>query len=400
MSRWLSNSCRVSFFFSVLLLMWISNDIDSHRAVKIYDTVVFLTATENIELISLVMAVETINELYMYRDAETYELAWWGAINGLNSSLPMFYDEGGLVEVLEWLKRHEKAGFRISSGNMQHFVRFYDHVRTLYPEIPTEYLINAAITGSVQVFNDPFIFYEQSGNYRAVTKDSVIENNNPTALTCSVIVQEGMCIGYIKLTTFTHGISAQLFTEILANIRKVCVEAEPPIILDLRDNLGGSLETAIEIADLFLEEGVIVIEHHADFDIPRLATLPTEVGDVPLVIITNRWSASASEVLVSALLQREKTYLIGTDPFTYGKSVAQRCGVLLNSKKICVRTFEVLPPTGISYQGLGIAVQHVVFGGETAAHLENSPGRALGLFEFLNEEVLLREAIEYIKSEN
>ncbi|MEA3342390.1 MAG: S41 family peptidase, partial [Chloroflexota bacterium] len=115
-------------------------------------------------------------------------------------------------------------------------------------------------------------------------------------------------IGYIHLYEFSataHELMRDGMEELLAQ--------EPAgIVFDLRNNPGGWLEQAIKVGDLFLDDGVIVIERWSDGREQRVEADPGDVGeDVPLVVLVNGGSASASEIVAGALQDRERAILIG-----------------------------------------------------------------------------------------
>jgi len=125
-------------------------------------------------------------------------------------------------------------------------------------------------------------------------------------------------IAYLRLTQFTE--------ETAAELREAVASIEPPpagIVLDLRFNGGGTLQAAIEIADLFLREGTIVsvrsrrgVERSWSADDDGDADL-----DVPMVILVNNASASASEIVSGALQENGRAKVLGQR--TYGKGSVQ-----------------------------------------------------------------------------
>ncbi|MBN8598597.1 MAG: S41 family peptidase [Planctomycetes bacterium] len=138
-------------------------------------------------------------------------------------------------------------------------------------------------------------------------------------------------VGYIRLTQFTPGCAEEILNALIA---AGINDPDPTkrlkgVILDLRDNGGGVLEEAIAIGDMFLREGTIVSTRGRNFP-ERIAkaqdkgTLP----DVPLVLLINGSSASASEVLAGALVENNRAIAIGTR--SYGKGSVQSVRKLPN----------------------------------------------------------------------
>jgi len=138
-------------------------------------------------------------------------------------------------------------------------------------------------------------------------------------------------VGYIRLTQFTPGCAEEILNALIA---AGINDPDPAkrlkgVILDLRDNGGGVLEEAIAIGDMFLREGTIVSTRGRNFP-ERIAkaqdkgTLP----DIPLVLLINGSSASASEVLAGALVENNRAIAIGTR--SYGKGSVQSVRKLPN----------------------------------------------------------------------
>ena len=103
------------------------------------------------------------------------------------------------------------------------------------------------------------------------------------------------------------------------------LESEAPLaglVLDLRDNRGGVLDAAVGIAQMFLADGVIVeTQGNGTKNVTRATPSGVTHGDLPLVVLVNQLSASASEVLASALQDHRRAVLVGME--TYGKGVVQ-----------------------------------------------------------------------------
>lgn len=124
-------------------------------------------------------------------------------------------------------------------------------------------------------------------------------------------------IGYIHLTAF-HGTCVEETKTAMKELREQGMEK---LVLDFRDNLGGSLYDAINIADIFLPKDYVVTTLRSrDGRVTEYKT--TESGiDIKTVLLVNELSASASELVAGALKDYEAAYLIGTK--TYGKGIVQ-----------------------------------------------------------------------------
>lgn len=125
-------------------------------------------------------------------------------------------------------------------------------------------------------------------------------------------------IGYIRLTQFTPGCAQEVKDAIEHTKRELGGDLNG-LVLDLRFNPGGLLDEAVEIADLFIEDGTIVSTKGRVFEeeIDR-ATRAGTITDLPLLVMVNGQSASASEVLSGALSDHNRAVILGTRSFGKG----------------------------------------------------------------------------------
>jgi len=158
-------------------------------------------------------------------------------------------------------------------------------------------------------------------------------------------------IGYIWYYTFQDEGSQQLDSE----IQKLIDGGAEGIIFDLRNNLGGVLTDAIEVSDLFLDEGTIVTVkgRSEDKDVTDEYTARKgKYSNIPLVVLINEFSASASELVAGALKDNDRALLIGER--SHGKGVVQVLYELSDGSGIKFTTARFFLPSGISIQGTGI----------------------------------------------
>ncbi len=125
-------------------------------------------------------------------------------------------------------------------------------------------------------------------------------------------------IGYVRLTNFTRTTSDDL-DKAMEDMQTDGVRA---LILDLRYNPGGLLPSAIDVVDKFIKQGVIV-STRADRDTPNQPTVATAKGDgqetkLPMVVLVNQYSASASEIVSGALKDQHRAIIIGERSFGKG----------------------------------------------------------------------------------
>lgn len=133
-------------------------------------------------------------------------------------------------------------------------------------------------------------------------------------------------VAYLHLRQFQEGTADDMLAELsfVAGPRGG-IEALDGLIVDVRDNRGGLLSEAVAVADLFLDEGVIVSTRGRDTPDRGEVHLATPGGlppDLPVVLLTNGMSASASEILAGALQDTRRGVLVG-EP-TYGKGTVQK----------------------------------------------------------------------------
>jgi carboxyl-terminal processing protease len=126
-------------------------------------------------------------------------------------------------------------------------------------------------------------------------------------------------VGYVRLYQFQDDAAESL----LETIRELSATAPlTGLVLDLRDNPGGLLDEAVEVSDLFLDDGVIVSTRgRSDGEEEHLATRGGVAPELPVVVLVNGLSASAAEIVAGALQDTERAALVGTH--TYGKGSVQ-----------------------------------------------------------------------------
>ncbi|MCB8967725.1 MAG: S41 family peptidase [Ardenticatenaceae bacterium] len=156
-------------------------------------------------------------------------------------------------------------------------------------------------------------------------------------------------IGYIQLTRF----SGESGNEIYNAIVDLTDQGAQKLVLDLRGNGGGLLDAAVSVADHFMDEGVVVYqESRTEGEKVRETTNETIAPDVPLVILVDGGTASASEILAGALQDRERATIIGQK--TFGKGSVQLVFDLSDGSSVHVTSARWLTPDKhqIDQQGL------------------------------------------------
>ena len=154
-------------------------------------------------------------------------------------------------------------------------------------------------------------------------------------------------IGYIKIAMFDSEI-ARYFRNDLSNMLKNGIEG---LIIDLRDNPGGSFEQVVEIADSLLPAGTIVYTEDRDGRKEYRYSDKAYV-DLPLAILINSNSASASEILAGSVRDHGRGILVGTR--TFGKGLVQELKLLGDGSGLKVTISRYFTPSGTCIHGTGI----------------------------------------------
>ena len=160
-------------------------------------------------------------------------------------------------------------------------------------------------------------------------------------------------IGYVRLTTFSEQTSPGL-QDAVGDFFASEGDNLKGIVLDLRNNPGGLLNEAVAVSDAFLEEGEIVSTRGRNPD--EGSHVYARAGDIarglPLVVLINSGSASASEIVAGALKDHKRAILLGTR--TFGKGSVQSVIPVSNTAAIRLTTARYYTPSGESIQGKGI----------------------------------------------
>ncbi len=157
-------------------------------------------------------------------------------------------------------------------------------------------------------------------------------------------------IGYVRLYTFGADTGSDLRKE-LANI----MDQKPVgLVLDLRNNGGGYLDTAIEVVSQFIGDGVVMYEEYGDGHSVTYKAKPGGLAtEIPLVVLINEGSASASEIVAGAVQDRGRGLLVGAKSF--GKGSVQHSILLVNDQgAIRVTIAYWLTPNGNQIGGAGL----------------------------------------------
>lgn len=187
-------------------------------------------------------------------------------------------------------------------------------------------------------------------------------------------------IGYIRITTFDSQ-TGDDFKDALKGLENKNIEG---LIIDLRYNPGGLVDVTRDIVDELIGKGIVTYTqtkngHREDY--------PSHKGkiDVPLVVLVNEGSASASEILSGAIKDTGSGVLVGTK--TFGKGIVQRIKPLQDGTGLKITVSEYFTPNGINIHGIGIEPDVII----------EMPEDAMYGYEYYDEDIQLQKAVEIIE---
>jgi carboxyl-terminal processing protease len=165
-------------------------------------------------------------------------------------------------------------------------------------------------------------------------------------------------IAYIQVTTF----GTRTMPELLATLQELMAQNPRGIILDLRNNGGGYLQTSVEVTSQFISEGVVLYEQYGDGNRETFNALPNGLAtdpNIPMLVLINEGSASASEIVAGALQDLGRAKLVGM--VSYGKGSVQNW-IPLSGENGAVRVTiaKWLTPNENTIHEIGLTPDYVV----------------------------------------
>jgi len=155
-------------------------------------------------------------------------------------------------------------------------------------------------------------------------------------------------IGYIRVTTFDMQ-TAKDFKAAYSNLKNRGLKG---LVIDLRFNPGGMISNTVEIEDMFMGEGIVTYTKTKAGEIEYFKS-DDKMEDIPIVILINEGSASASEIMAGAMKDTNRAVLIGQK--TFGKGIVQKVQRFGNDGEgIKMTISEYFTPAGINIHGVGI----------------------------------------------
>ncbi|MBI1389346.1 MAG: PDZ domain-containing protein [bacterium] len=338
---------HVTLFFVMLLLVLAGVGAGLQRTVMAFDE--FDEGLRKIKLLTSVLV--TIQENYVDEDKVKTEDLINGAIHGMLSTLDRysvymepdeakeFNDQtqgqfGGLgiqIDVVDgWLTVVEplpgtpaaEAGLtsgdkivEIEGENTKN-ISIYEAIKRLKGEPGSQVTITVARQGEADLFKRTIT--------RAIIKTKAVEDKEIKMLDDHV--------GYIRLRDFTRDAAEELE----AGIRQLQGQGMDALILDLRDNVGGLLDVAVKICDLFIPKGQVIVSHRANRKgdpNERVYTAQRDtMGDFLVAVLVNEFSASASEIVAGCIQDHARGVIVGpVGHRTFGKGSVQ---TLMENKEL------------------------------------------------------------------
>ncbi|MBC7870065.1 MAG: S41 family peptidase [Chitinophagaceae bacterium] len=178
------------------------------------------------------------------------------------------------------------------------------------------------------------------------------------------VLAEDQRLGYIQILRFTNRTPDELDIAI-SDLQSTAIEG---LVLDLRHNGGGLLQESVQVADRFLEDGVIVYEQTKAEERSFESEGNGSLIDIPLVVLVNGGTASAAEIVAGAIQDRGRGILLGQ--LTYGKGTIQQIFSLSDQSSVHVTSAEWFTPDHHVIDGVGLQPDIVMIPDETGRDVE------------------------------
>jgi carboxyl-terminal processing protease len=163
-------------------------------------------------------------------------------------------------------------------------------------------------------------------------------------------------VGYVQLVQFSDD-AAERVREV---VRRLLAEGATGVVFDLRRNPGGYLDEAVDVTGVFVEDGPIVSVEERGRPKQTLSAVGTAATDLPLVVLVDQGSASASEIVAGAIQDLDRGTVVGEK--TFGKGTVQTVRRLADGSGVKFTTARYFTPSGDSIEGVGVVPDEQVSG--------------------------------------
>jgi carboxyl-terminal processing protease len=324
-------------------------------------------APENVDMQVFWEAWNTINDRFYY-DAPPNQDRVYGAIRGMLESLDDPYTAFTDPEVTSILQEDATGNFEGIGAYVEQAQEGGVYIIRVFDEGPADRAglqagdIVLAVDGedvTEKPLNESLLLIRgEAGSEVTLTVfregedeplDITIERGRIEIPTVEYELLEGD-IGYVALIEFNQ----QATPRLQAAVEDLLDQGADSLILDLRDNPGGLRSEAISVADLFIEDGIMMIQRDVDGNVREFTGSSGDLGeDIPMVVLINGNSASASEIVAAAFRDYERAELIGET--TFGKGSVQGLYDLSDGSQLRVTIANFYSPDDIEINEVGIS---------------------------------------------
>ena len=273
---------------------------------------------------SITSQVDPHTTYFAPRDKERFDISMSGKLEGIGARLQKERDHIKIVEIIS-------GGPAWKHGKLD----VNDKIQRVKQEDKDESVsvVGMRLEDAVELIKGPketkvtLTVKKVDGTKKEYTIERDVVEIQDTYARSAFIDKQGEDYGLIKLPKFYFDMNdydnRNAASDIEKEIKRFKDKNAKGLIIDLRSNGGGSLKTVVDIAGLFIEEGPVVQIKKSNDDVKVLEDEDDSIlWDKPLVILVNKLSASASEILAAAMQDYERAIIIGSDQ-TYGKGTVQ-----------------------------------------------------------------------------
>lgn len=371
------NSKKASNLIKSIVLVFVGFVMGA-CAMKLYNHISYLRQAKNIyQKVATVRYVLDNEYLYEYDEDKLADYAALGMVMSLDEPYTMYYpaeefakysDSGngdfigiGIIVTADYEKNNiniesvvkgspaEKAG--ICDGDILCGVNGKEYSVEEYTEAVARVRGNA---GDGSVGENVKITVIRNGEKKDF--DIIREKVHTDSVETKLLNAD---IGYIKISKFngSDGTNQTTYEEFREKYNEIRANGAKKLIIDLRDNGGGNLDVVVDIIDMLVPKGNIMYSEDKNGN-RSYRKSDAEETDMPMAVLVNGQSASASELMTGALRDYEKATIVGTK--TYGKGVMQGVYPFTDGSAMVVTIAKYYTPKGICVQDEGITPDIII----------------------------------------